>query len=293
MTQPAPLRLCDLNSLDDAGFGAALGDLFEFSPWVAERATTSRPFASARALHDAMMACVLSAPLEDQLALIRAHPELAGREASKGTLTSDSSSEQSRLGINRLSHEAHARLSELNRRYRERFGFPCIIALRAHTSSDSVFAAFEQRLTHERDVEIALALDQIRTITRGRLATRLGLTDGRLTVHAIDTAEGGPARGLRVVLSLREDDAWQELLTTETNADGRMDGPLLCDIDMQKAVYQLEFHVGAYHSQRGSSAQPAFLDVVPIVFGIAEPGAQYHVPLLFSPWSYSTYRGSE
>jgi len=115
-----------------------------------------------------------AASRNEQLALIRAHPELAGREAVDGTLTADSSSEQGRLGINALSRDEFQRISGLNRRYRERFGFPCIIALALHQDRAAVFAAFEARLGNTPEQEIVAALEQIGHITRSRLRRMFG-----------------------------------------------------------------------------------------------------------------------
>ncbi|MCW5772013.1 MAG: 2-oxo-4-hydroxy-4-carboxy-5-ureidoimidazoline decarboxylase [Rhodospirillaceae bacterium] len=282
-----------LNAASPAEFVAALGAIYEHSPWVAEGAAGLRPFASARALHDAMLRCVGAASDDAKLALVRAHPELAGKEATAGTLTAASSSEQRRLGLDRLDPAAFARLAELNRRYREKFGFPCIIALRLHPERAGVFAAFEQRLERRHAEELAAALDQIGEIARGRLATMLGLAAGRLTTHVLDTANGIPAAGMAYTLAIAERGQWRPLTAGETNAQGRTDHPLLADIDMAAARYRLEFHVGAYFRGRGvAGPEPAFLDVVPLEFGLAAPGQHYHVPLLCSPWSYATYRGS-
>ena len=143
--------------------------VFEHSPWVAERAWRKAPFASRQALHEAMMAEVERASRDEQLALIRAHPELAGREASEGTLTTSSAGEQGRLGFDRLSHDAYERMRELNRNYREKFGFPCIVALRLHASRDSVMEEMQRRLQNDMDTEIRNALEQIGHITRGRV----------------------------------------------------------------------------------------------------------------------------
>src|ERR687886_1574083 len=99
----APLSLADVNALDEPGFVAAFGSLFEHSPWVAEGAWERRPFASLGELHDAFAAALRAAPRERQLALIRAHPELAGREAGEGELTAESTREQASAGLDRLS----------------------------------------------------------------------------------------------------------------------------------------------------------------------------------------------
>jgi OHCU decarboxylase len=159
----------EANGLGRDAFVARFGGVFEHSPWVAERAWRRRPFVSLDALHAAMMAAVHEAPREEQLALVRAHPELAGREATEGALTADSSSEQGRLGFTRLSRDEFERMARLNRAYREKFGFPCIVALRLHASRGSVMQEMEQRVGNDAGTELKNALEQIGHIARGRL----------------------------------------------------------------------------------------------------------------------------
>lgn len=144
-------------------------EVFEHSPWVAERAWKRGPFASADALHAAMMAVVREATPEEQLALIRAHPELAGAEAKEGTLTRASSSEQGRLGFDAVTRKDLYRMTDLNRRYREKFGFPCIVALSLHQNRDSVMDEMQRRLDSSPESELKAALKQIGHIARGRL----------------------------------------------------------------------------------------------------------------------------
>jgi chitin deacetylase len=151
--------------MDLAAWLARFGAVFEHSPWVAEGAWRERPYASADELHRAMMRAVENAPLEQKLDLVRAHPELAGGEA----LTVDSTSEQARLGFNRLPKPELERMNRLNRSYREKFGFPCIVALRLHANRESVMREMERRLGNNADTELANALEQIGHITRGRL----------------------------------------------------------------------------------------------------------------------------
>jgi len=168
------VTLAELNGLARPAFEAQLGAVFEHSPWVASRAYGARPFGSVDALHGAMMAAVRAATRDEQLALVRAHPELAGAEAKTGTLTAHSSAEQARLGLNALSGAQFARIRELNRRYRSKFGFPCIVALKLHASRASVLAEMERRLGNSEDEELAGALEQIGHIARGRLAKMFG-----------------------------------------------------------------------------------------------------------------------
>lgn len=116
---------------------------------------------------------------------------------------------------------------------------------------------------------------------------------GRLTTHVLDTADGRPAAGMRLALYRVEGERRTHLVATSTNADGRCDGPLLADAALAVGTYELAFEAGAYFRAAGKNLPtPAFLDTVVIRFGIADATGHYHVPLLVSPWGYTTYRGS-
>jgi 5-hydroxyisourate hydrolase len=116
---------------------------------------------------------------------------------------------------------------------------------------------------------------------------------GRLTTHVLDTAHGTPAAGIAVALLRRDGTSFVPLLATTTNADGRCDGPLLEGGALRAGRYRLQFAAGDYFRRRGVDLpDPPFVDEVTIDFGVADPEAHYHVPLLVSPWSWSTYRGS-
>ena len=117
-------------------------------------------------------------------------------------------------------------------------------------------------------------------------------TTGKLTTHVLDTANGGPAAGIKIELYRLEGNSEQRLAKAITNSDGRTDSPLLTTDAMAVGLYELRFWVGDYFANRADLPSVPFLDLVPIRFGIAEAAAHYHVPLLVSPWSYSTYRGS-
>lgn len=116
---------------------------------------------------------------------------------------------------------------------------------------------------------------------------------GRLSTHVLDTANGKPAGGLAVELFAVEGEKRRSVVRTATNADGRTDAPLMAGEAFRTGTYELVFDVGSYFRSLGTAtADPPFLDIVPVRFTIAEPDGHYHVPLLVSPWSYSTYRGS-
>ena len=162
------MTLWELNRISGGAFATALGGIFEHSPWVAERVSAARPFADVAALHDAMMAAVRAAPDDQQLALLRAHPELAGKAAIRGQLTPDSTLEQSRAGLNQCLPEEFARLAELNAAYTGKFGFPFILAVKGF-DRPGILREFARRVDCDRDAEFEEALKQIAKITRSRL----------------------------------------------------------------------------------------------------------------------------
>ena len=171
----AAVTLAALSAMPRDAFVAALGDIFEHAPWVAESAWAARPFASETALHEAMMAAVRAAPAERQIAFLRGHPELAGREAQAGTMTDHSTHEQSGAGLNALRRDELDELQRLNARYAQRHGFPFIIAVLRHDKAQ-IFDALRMRIEHDTGREVAEALGQISMITRRRIAARLAET---------------------------------------------------------------------------------------------------------------------
>jgi 2-oxo-4-hydroxy-4-carboxy-5-ureidoimidazoline decarboxylase len=167
ISSPA-LTLSAVNACSESEFLAALGGLFEHSPWVAQAVIAQRPFPSVEAMHAAMIAAVKSSQIDRQLALLNAHPDLAGKLARAGAVTDHSIAEQSGLGLNRLSEAEFQRFDEANRAYRARFGFPFIIAARANTK-DTILAAFERRLANDAETERLAALAEVAKITQYRL----------------------------------------------------------------------------------------------------------------------------
>lgn len=172
-TPPGPARLADVNAMDAAAFLKLFGGVFEHSSWVAERAWAKKPFASIDALHAAMADAVRQASYEEQLALIRVHPELAGKEAQQGTLTAASTHEQKSGGLTELRRDEMERISQLNRDYAAKHGHPFIIAVRLNTKAQ-IFSEFERRLASDSRTEFAACLEQIYLITRLRLEALLG-----------------------------------------------------------------------------------------------------------------------
>jgi 2-oxo-4-hydroxy-4-carboxy-5-ureidoimidazoline decarboxylase len=163
--------IATVNGMDKAAFMAAFGGIFEHSPWVAERAYDRRPFASAAALHAAMVDAVRAASREQQTALLNAHPDLAGKEARAGAMTDSSVAEQASAALDRLSPEEMTRIAELNRAYRARHGFPFIVAVRHYTKT-GIFHEFERRIANDTASEHAWALSQVFAITHMRIDSR-------------------------------------------------------------------------------------------------------------------------
>lgn len=288
------LTLADLNARDAAGFVEALSGVYEHSPWIAERVASQRPFDSLTALHTAMTEAVAAAGEDAQLALLRNHPDLAGRAAVAGELTQASSREQAAAGLDSLSEAEMARFQALNARYTEQFGFPFIKAVRG-ADKQRILAAFEGRVDNPYHRELATAVDEVGKIAWLRLLNTVDhAPTGKLTTHILDTAGGCPAARLPLTLwYLDADGGPARVGDFVTNEDGRLDGPALQGADLRPGLYQWVFEAGAYFARAGhvTSATP-FLDRVPLRFGISNPETHYHVPLLLSPWSISTYRGS-
>ena len=287
------VSLGDLNRMDPAAFEAAIGDVFELAPWVAAAAQARRPFATVTDLHAAMVDAVRAAPRDTQLAFLRNHPDLAGKAA----VTDDSKREQASVGLDALSAEEFARFHRLNDAYKAKFGFPFMICVRRHTR-DSILGQFDRRLARDPETEFTQALQEVFYITRLRLVEKVtgeGVpqVNGRLSTHVLDTHAGRPAVGVAIELYEQAGERHHRLATAITNGDGRTDQPLIGGRPLPMGGYELRFAVGDHFRKRGIEAgDPPFLDIVPLRFWIAEPEGHYHVPLLCTPWSYSTYRGS-
>jgi OHCU decarboxylase len=162
------VTLTDLNSLPVEEFTRIVGPVFEHSPWIAETAWLSRPFANVELLHGALCQLARDANERQKLALIRAHPDLVGRAALAGTLTRESTGEQTSAGLNQLTTEEIATFQKYNAAYREKFGFPFVICARRN-NQEAILAGFEQRLHNSSEQEVAAALDEICKIAELRL----------------------------------------------------------------------------------------------------------------------------
>jgi N-carbamoyl-L-amino-acid hydrolase len=173
------LTLETLNAADQAEFTQLLQGTYEHSPWIAERAWAARPFATLTALKQALVQAVRQSSRDDQLRLIRAHPELAGKAMVARALTAESTHEQNKAGLTQCTPEEFAHIQSLNARYNETFGFPFMLAVRGPRGEGlnkrQIIATFERRLQHHPDVEFAEALRNIHRVAEIRLADRFGL----------------------------------------------------------------------------------------------------------------------
>jgi 2-oxo-4-hydroxy-4-carboxy-5-ureidoimidazoline decarboxylase len=286
--------LDQLNRVRPAEFVAALGGIFEHSPWVAEAVVALRPFSTLAALHEAMKGAVRAVDDARKLAFLRQHPELAGKAAQAGSMTADSTSEQDSAGLTRLSSEELQDLRNLNMEYAKKFGYPFIICVRRHTK-DSIFRQFERRLHNTVASERDAALLEIFRITALRLDQHVSAQDrlnvhGFMDVHVIDLQRGRAATGLTV--ELRELSGSGGLLKSSTiNARGVTDTPLFEHRPIPIGYYELRFSVGDYLASMGEAPSARFLDIVPVRFAVADAEGRYHIPLRVTPWSYTVYRG--
>jgi 2-oxo-4-hydroxy-4-carboxy-5-ureidoimidazoline decarboxylase len=279
-------------------FVAALSNVFEYSPWIAEQAASARPFVGVKALFAAMKAAIAGAPPELRLVLIRAHPDLANKTQRAAGLTVESDAEQNSAGLDRLSDAEYEAFERVNNAYRSKFGFPYIVCVRRHTR-DSILHDFEHRLPNDTNTETQESIKEICRIAALRLDQLVESDDrlsvhGRLSTHVLDTHSGKPAPGIAVELVELSDLGASRVVTrTITNSDGRTDQPLIHGRPVPIGQYELTFSVGDYFAERGvPMSDPPFLDRIPLRFSVSEPEGHLHVPLLVTPWSYATYRGS-
>lgn len=163
------MRIDELNTCSLDAFVETLGGVFEHSPWIAQAVYEQRPFVDASDLHTRMLRILSAASRSAQIAVISAHPDLAGRLARDGALTPPSTGEQAAAGLDRLGPEERARFDRLNAAYRARFDVPFVVCAREHTKQ-TILEAMERRLRNDRPSEIATAIDEIGKIARLRLA---------------------------------------------------------------------------------------------------------------------------
>src|SRR3982075_3644269 len=224
--------LTDLNASSKDDFVAALANIFEYSPWIAEQAASARPFAGVKQLFAAMKAAVDRGAPELRLALIKAHPDLANKTQRAAGLTAESNAEQNSVGLDRLSDAEYEAFERVNNAYRTKFGFPYIVCVRRHTK-DSILRAFERRLPNDTGIETQKSIEEVCRIAALRvdqlvIGDDLLQVHGRLSTHVLDTHSGRAAAGIAVELvELSELGQSRVVTRAVTNAGGRTDQPLI------------------------------------------------------------------
>lgn len=173
MSVASGVRLSRVNQLPAEDFIELLGGVYEHSAWVAEAVVNLRPFIDCEALLQAMKKAVEQSGQEQKIALLRAHPEFAGKAATEGSLTQSSTAEQSRLSLNNLPADQHRQMQQYNRQFMEKFGFPGIVAVRLNSSVQQIFSQFDRRLQNDFDHEVEQALQQVHAIVRFRVGDLL------------------------------------------------------------------------------------------------------------------------
>ena len=278
------MTLDELNAAETDGFLRALDGVAEHAPWVIDAASRARPFRDVAALHTALLAAIREAPADRRQAFLNGHPELSPASLADPGLTAESRAEQG--GIAFTDPETLARL---NGEYRRRHGIPFIVCVRRHTGP-SILRTLSTRLARDLAAEGDAALEEVGHIMRLRLADRLGTSGfdgpGWLSTHVLNTARGRPAQDVGVDLLCEG----QLVHSAITDADGRTPAPMLTGGALRIGQYELRFHLNRLFD--GLSADPPYFDTIPVRFAVSEPDAHYHVPLLVSPFGYSTYRGS-
>ena len=317
---PFPLHLCNIGIYEKTPWIVELFYNDNLSPSLDSTIVTATKerIVNVKILFDEIKQYIKNGDREKQLQLLRMHPDLClkldptpkddSSKDDKVDITLESRQEQGRAGLSTLTADERTKFRALNNQYKERFEFPFILAVR-NASKYTVLSALEGRVSSSIEEEISCALSQVDKIAWMRLLTKVDYAEGAnghggfLTCHVLDTANGTPASGMRIELYRYEDGPEQNGIRTQqrillksfvTNSDGRLDGPALKGVEFDVGQYEWQFYVGDYFAKYSMSrlSGTPFLDIVPLRFGLDDPTEHYHVPLLVSPWSYSTYRGS-
>jgi len=285
------MTLNELNGLSGEAASRELLRCCGSRRWAREMAA-ARPFASVDAMTAAADSIWSSLDLADRLEAFAAHPKIGagGARAADGSGGAGGDADWSaaeQAGTASASADVLARLAEANREYEARFGFIFIVCATGK-SAEEMLDFVQRRLDNDPLIESRIAADEQRKITRLRIAKLLG-SRGSITTHVLDTSRGSPAAGLDVLLEVRRGDTWNRVGGGTTDANGRL-MTLTENTTMTAGEYRLTFDAGGY--QRAKGVADPFFPAVTITFTVADAGEHFHVPLLLSPFGYSTYRGS-
>ena len=288
MAQPARVTLDEVNRMTLDAFVAAFGDVIEFTPAAAKNAYAKRPFATVSALHEALFDTLRLAPPAEQHAFFKRLSDI-GENAVP--FTAASTSEQSKAGISSLGAPELARLHGLNKAYRANFDMSYTICVRRNTVQ-RIFDEFERRLKNAKDVELATAIQEEYLITRIRIGEQVSGAGapkiyGDVTAHVLNAMVGRPANGVSVALYEIFGDQSHKVSEAVTNADGRAD--VLKGQPVPIGRYELRFALGDYFRKNTTPAVEPFFDIAPMRLFISKPEDSYHVPMIATPFNYSTH----
>ena len=293
----------DFNALDEESAARELRRCCGSTRWV-ESMTRARPFPSAEAMADIGDAVWMSLNSADWLEAFAAHPrigetkplESAGPASPKLRVVRPGEGApgweaQEQSGTRSATEKVKERLAARNHQYEARFGYIFIVCATGKTV-EQMLAIVEDRLQNDSHEELRIAVEEQRQITRLRIGKLLEPeTDGpfMITTHVLDTARGGPAVGVTVILELRQASEWTPIGRGITDENGRV-ASLTDDRELIPGTYRLTFDTGTYHREQGISVP--FFPEAKITFNVRDIDEDYHVPLLLSPFGYSTYRGA-
>jgi len=279
------MRFDDFNALDEESAERELLRCCASARW-AKMMAESRPFESAPAMADTADSIWRSLDATDWQEAFAAHPRIGSHA------TGWAGQEQS--GARSGSDDARERLADLNHQYEARFGYIFIVCATGKTAGE-MCDLLEKRLQNDPAEELAIAAEEQRKITRVRLAKLVELApatkqiETMITTHVLDTARGGPAVGVTVILELRQASEWSPIGRGTTDENGRVT-TLTDDRELAPGIYRLTFDTGHYHREQGISVP--FFPEAKITFNVRDTDEHYHVPLLLSPFGYTTYRGT-
>ncbi len=269
-----------LNGLTEHTAVVALLRVCDSRSW-AEQVALRRPYASVRRLQAVADEVWMGLEPDDWLEALAAHPRIG--EAG-GASSAWSAREQSALGT--AADDVRAAIARGNRAYEERFGHVFLIAAQGR-SAEEILANLRDRLGNDPAAEVRVAAEEHRRITRQRIE-RLMQGMSAITTHVLDTARGCSAAGMRITLEVRSGTVWTSLGAGVTDSDGRL-GDLVPTGALRAGLYRLTFHTGEWFAAEGvESLYPE----VSVVCDLRDHSGHYHLPLLLSPFGYSTYRGS-
>ena len=285
MSKPS---LAELNAMTDAAVAELLAPLFEHAAWVTQDVAPLRPFVSLTAMHAAFMTRLRATPEAGIVAFLRGHPALSPSTLRRG-ITAESMLEQRSAGIQDLDEAATVRLDAANATYERRFGFPFILAVRG-ASYATVIAALERRCASSDAAELEEAVSEIGAISWMRLlACVTPAPTGGISLHVLDTTRAKPAAGLHGELFASSGSSVAVFVT-----DGNGRAPTMLGGGLLTAGgYEWRLDTAAYFARHGrATPDRSFLPVVSVRFAVANPEEHFHVPVLLTPGSYTTYRGS-